>query len=245
MEEALQRILPEVDRSVQCALTMAYLQGCTDTASVSDCLITGAEKCTRRTADSLATSSTQFRDVAEAETRFHRLAAGFGYVDASLVQGSFVDGNFIDTEQQHVDLSSENIIDLSSSGSRAQQDTGSDATERVVGSFGRNADGDVGDQAGFGRDVPAGPIGVSRGAPHGITKPVKKDKRWKLRQTATGTLRRQGVDAAVHAVDEFVPSHVCPVCCYGAHSDYFPPTISRNTRDAPRWRRHSSNKLSS
>ena len=96
------------------------------------------------------------------------------------MQGSLVAGNLIDTEQQHVDFSSEDIIDLSSSGSRAQQDTGSDASERVVDSFDRRGVGDVGDQEGFGRDVPARPSGVSLGAPRGITKPPKKGKRTKL-----------------------------------------------------------------
>ena len=163
----------------------------------------------------MVTSSAPFRDVAEVETRFHRLAAGFAYVAASLVQGSFVAGNFIDTEQQHVDLSSEDIVDLSSSGSRAQQDTGSNASERVVDSVGRRGDGDVGNQAGFGRDVPVRPSRVSLGAPLGITKPPK-GTRSKLRGTATGTLRGQGMDAAVHAVGQFVPSHEFPVCSYGA-----------------------------
>ena len=130
MEEALQRILPEVNRPLRCALTMAYLQGCTDTASVGDRLIAGAEKRTRRAPDSFVTSFAPFRDVAEAETRFHRLRR------RQLVQGSLVAGNFIDTEQQHVNLSSEDIIDLSSSESRAQQDTGSNASQRVVDSVG-------------------------------------------------------------------------------------------------------------
>ena len=97
LEEALQRILPEVDRPLRCALTMAYLQGCTDTASVGDRLIAGVDNRTRRAADSLMTSSALLRDGTEVETRFHCLTAGFGYVGAILVKGSLVTGYFIDT----------------------------------------------------------------------------------------------------------------------------------------------------
>ena len=39
LEEALQCVLLEVDRSLRCALTMKYLQRCADTASVSDRLV--------------------------------------------------------------------------------------------------------------------------------------------------------------------------------------------------------------
>ena len=70
LEEALQRILPEVDRTLRCALTMAYLQECTDTASVGDRFIAGAEKRARHAVDILVTSTTPFRDVEEAETDF-------------------------------------------------------------------------------------------------------------------------------------------------------------------------------
>ena len=83
LDAALKGVLPEVDRALRCALTMVYLQGCADTASVSDHLIAGAETRACRATDGSASSVQQYRDIVVA--RFHRLAAGFGHVEAETI----------------------------------------------------------------------------------------------------------------------------------------------------------------
>ena len=51
LDDALEQAMPNIDRPLRGALTMAYLQECLDTAFVGERLIIGAEKRTRWSAE--------------------------------------------------------------------------------------------------------------------------------------------------------------------------------------------------
>ena len=158
LDEALERAMPDVDRPLRSALTMAYFQGCADTATVGERLIVGADNRFRRAADVQKSSAGLSRSAAEAEERFDRLAAGFGYVEACLTPGSSVADNLLDTVPRG--SISGDIVDLSGGGGDIQRETGNDASGRAVDNSGRNdgdrrseaGSGDIGDSCG-GRDI--------------------------------------------------------------------------------------------
>ena len=88
LDDDLDNTMPEVDRALRGALTLACLKSCRDTAFVGECLIVGAERRMRHVVCCQAPSTDLCRSGREAEERFDRLAAGFGYAVACSSSGT-------------------------------------------------------------------------------------------------------------------------------------------------------------